>query len=60
MKAFYKVIKSFLVAPFVIYLYNLIAVSFDLVIPINFFSIMFVGLFGMSGLITVVLLFVFM
>lgn len=60
MKAFYKVIKSFLVAPFVIYLYNLIAVSFDLVIPINFFSIMFVGLFGMPGLITVVLLFVFM
>lgn len=60
MKTFYKVIKSFLVAPFVIYLYNLIAVSFDLVIPINFFSIMFVGLLGMPGLITVVLLFVFM
>lgn len=60
MKVFYKVIKSFLVAPFVIYLYNLIAVSFDLVIPINFFSIMFVGLLGMPGLITVVLLFVFM
>ncbi len=58
MKNCFKLVKSFVVAPFVIYLYNLIATSFNLVIPINIFSILVVGLLGMPGLVTILLIFI--
>lgn len=51
-----RVIKSILMAPFILYLYDLIAVSFNLIVPINLFSIVVVGFLGMPGLITILLL----
>lgn len=60
MKQCFKLVKSFIMAPFVIYLYNLIASSFNLVIPINLFSILVVGLLGMPGLVTILLIFIFL
>lgn len=58
MKTFYRLLKSFLVAPFMIYLYDTIATSFGLIVPINLFSIIVVGFLGMPGLVTILLLFI--
>lgn len=56
MKIFLKICRSLLVAPFIIYLYNLIASPLNLVVPINLFSIVVVAFLGMSGLVTILLL----
>ena len=47
--------KGFLVSPFLIYIYDLIASPFHLVIPINIVNILIVGFLGMPGLIMLVI-----
>ena len=42
--------RSFILAPFIIYIFNLMAVSIDLYIPFNLITISIVGFFGISGL----------
>ena len=56
MKYVIKYLKKIILGGFFIYAYNVIAVTFNLTIPINLFTIIIVGIFDFSGLITLVLL----
>lgn len=58
-KYFLEKLKNFIVVPFAIYLYNLIASPFNCLIPINIFSVLFVGFLGIPGLITLIIFFAF-
>jgi len=49
-------IRKLLLAPFILYVYNLLANSLNLVIPINIVTILIVGILGIPGLIMLVLL----
>lgn len=51
-----KYLKKFVIAAFVIYAYNMIAVNFNLIIPINIWTILFVGLFDIPGIITLIII----
>lgn len=55
MKIVLKYLKKIILAPFMIYLYNLIAVPLNLIIPINIFTIFIVGLLGIPGIITLII-----
>lgn len=51
---------SFLLAPFIIYIFNIMAMGLDLYIPINVGTILIVGLFKIFGLLLLIgLLFLF-
>ena len=52
MKKVLNFLKKILVAPFLIYLYNLVASPLNLIVPINFFTVLIVGMLGIPGLIT--------
>ena len=54
LKNILKILRGFLLAPFILYIYNLIALPLNLIIPINIFSIIFVGLLGIPGLVTII------
>ena len=56
MKLIVKYLKKFVLGGFMIYAYNLIAVTFNLTIPINFITILTVGIFDVVGLTALVLL----
>ena len=58
LKKIYHIIKKIVFGVFVLYGYNLIAVSFDLVIPINFITILLVSFLGLPALFALILLFV--
>ena len=47
--------KKIVMAPFLLYVYNLIAMASGYVVPINVFNILFVGVLGIPGLITLVI-----
>ena len=51
MKKLLKLLRQLILAPFILYIYNLIAISFNIIIPINFFTIIVVGLLGIPGLV---------
>jgi len=55
MKKILSVFKHILFAPFLLYLYNLVATPLDLIVPINLITILIVGLLGIPGLITLLL-----
>ena len=54
MKLIIKYFKRFVIGGFMLFTYNLIANSFNLTIPINFITIIFVGLFDIVGLVTLI------
>ena len=54
MKKILKVLRGFLLAPFILYIYNLISLPLNLIIPINIFSIVFVVLLGIPCLVTII------
>lgn len=47
-------LKKFIVAALFIYAYDMLCVSFGLVIPINFVTILLVGIFNFSGMICLI------
>lgn len=49
-----RIIKSFLLAPFIICVFNRMAIVLDFFIPLNVFSIVIVGLFDIPGLIMMI------
>lgn len=55
MKLLFKILKKIIISSFLIYIYNYVAIKFDLIIPINFINISIVSLFGGFGLIGLVL-----
>lgn len=57
MKKVLLFLKDIVLAPFIIYLYNLVASPLGLIIPINVCTVIVVGLLGIPGLITLLVLF---
>ena len=55
LRKIFNIFIKFLFAPFLLYFYNLIAVNYDLLVPINIGSIIIVGLFGLPGLLFLVI-----
>ena len=55
MKKIFGKLKTFILAPFVIYIYNLIGSPLEILIPINFITVLIVGFLGFPGLITLML-----
>lgn len=53
-----NVLKRIIINSFLIYTFNVIAVNFNLNIPINIWTMTYVGLFDIPGLITLTLLLV--
>lgn len=51
-----NVFKRIIINSFLIYTFNMIAVNFNLNIPINLWTMTFVGIFDVSGIITLTLL----
>ena len=54
MKKFLVFLRGFLLAPFILYLYNVIAVPLNVIVPINLFNTVIVGFLGIPGLILLV------
>ena len=55
MKMFTMLAKRIIISAFVIYSYNLIAINLNVIIPINFWSLGLVFLFGSPALVALVL-----
>ena len=56
MKKIFKIIKKILFSFFILYTYNMIAVSFNLIIPINIFTIIFITILDIPGLLLLVII----
>ena len=56
LKIIIKYLKKIILGGFMIYAYNLIASNFNITIPINFFTIITVGLFDVPGLPALIIL----
>ena len=56
MHMFFKYLKRFVLGGFMLYAYNLIAVTFNITVPINIFTIVTVGLLDIPGLFSLVIL----
>ena len=50
MKIVIKIIKKIVFSAFLLYGYNLIAVNFNMIIPINFYTIAFVSFLGIPSI----------
>ncbi len=60
LKIVIRIVKRIVLSVFVIYGYNLIAVSFNQVIPMNFFTVGAIGILGFPALFALILLRVFL
>ena len=59
MSKLFKIIKKLLVATFFIYGYNVLSQPLNLLIPLNIFTIGYVGVFGIPGLISLIIVLIF-
>ena len=59
MRIIIKSIRKILFASFFIYGFNLLGQSFDLIIPLNIYTIGYTGLFGLSGFLSLLFLLIF-
>ncbi len=55
MRLLFKTMKKIMIGSFLLYLYNYFAVSYDLAIPINLYSLSVVSLFDIFGLVGMVI-----
>ena len=51
-----KYIKKFILGVFLLYMYNMIAVNFNMIIPINIFTVLFISIFDIPALITLIII----
>ncbi len=56
MKKVFEYIKRFILGAFVLYGYNIIAANFNLVIPINFFTIGLIAFLGTPSILALIIL----
>ena len=56
-----KFFRYFLVAPFILYIFNAMAIGIDMYIPINIVTVVVIGIFEIPGFVMLVLfpLFIF-
>lgn len=55
MRILFKLIKKVILGAFLLYGYNLIAVNFNMIIPINVFTIGFVTILGIPSILALLL-----
>lgn len=55
MKKIVNFIRNIVISAFILYGYNLIAVNFNMIIPINFITIFFVAVLGAPALFALIL-----
>lgn len=55
MKNIFKILKNVVLSAFILYGFNLIAMNFNMIIPINCFTVGFVTFLGVPALIALVL-----
>ncbi len=51
-----KYLKKVILSAFIIYAFNMIAVNFNIVLPINLWTIAFTSIFDVSGLIILLII----
>ncbi len=51
-----KYIKKIIMAAFLIYAFNMVAVNFNIILPINLWTIGFTSIFDISGLVILLIL----
>lgn len=56
MKKILLFLKNIVLAPFIIYIYNLVASPLNLIVPINLITILVVGILGIPGLVALLIL----
>lgn len=56
MKKIFTYLKRFILGAFVLYGYNIIAANFNLVIPINFITIILIGVLGTPAIFALIIL----
>lgn len=61
MKKFTNLFKYFLIAPFLLYIFNAMAIGIDMYIPINIFTVVVIGILEIPGFVMLVVfsLFIF-
>lgn len=59
MKFVIIMIKKMILGAFLLYGYNLIAVNFNMIIPINFYTIIFVTILGIPSILALLLFKIF-
>ncbi len=59
MSKVFKIIKRLLVATLFIYGYNVLSSPLNLLIPLNFLTIGYVSIFGVPGLLSLIMLLMF-
>ena len=55
----FRLLRKIILSAFLLYGYNLIAVNFNLIIPINIFTVGIVGLLGIPSMMALILFKVF-
>lgn len=60
MKLIFNMIKRLVFGFFILYSYNMIAVEFNLIIPINVVTILLVSFIGLPALFALIFLFLFL
>ena len=51
-----KIIKKVILATFLIYAFNIVSVNFNIVLPINLWTIGFTSIFDISGLMIILII----
>lgn len=59
MKILFKLVKRVIFSSFLLYGYNLIAINFNMIIPINVYTIGFVSILGIPSILALLLFKVF-
>ena len=57
MKKVIKYFRPFILAPFILYIFDKMAVGLDIFIPINIFTVVIVGFLGIPGLIMLIVMY---
>ena len=56
LKIIYNYLKKIILGTFILYTYNMIAVNFNMIIPINLWTVLFISVFDFPALVTLIIL----
>ena len=56
LKRIYQIIKKIIISSFLLYGYNMVAVTFGLIVPINYITVGIMSLFGYPTLLAFILI----
>ena len=56
MQVFFRYLKKVIMVAFMVYAFNMVAINFNTIIPINFWTIGFITFFDIPGLIIILII----